>query len=636
MSINGTKVLALNSAGSGLAPLKVDSNGLLRVIAEATSVSANAINLNTDGLEALGTANNTKLDTLIGHNDGVEASLTAITGYVDGLETLQTATNSALATIDGVLDNAEAHLGNIDTGVDVLEACVGSNKVNVNISSGNITGFALETTASAAEVHLGSIDGKLSTLETDVEATNSALATIDGVLDNAEAHLGNIDTGIDVLEACVGSNKMNVNISSGNISGFATQSTLADAETHLGNIDTGVDVLEACVGSNKVNVNISSGNITGFATQTTLADAETHLGSIDGKLSTLETDVEATNTLLTTIDGVLDNAEAHLGNIDTGVDVLEACVGSNKVNVNISSGNISGFATESTLGDAEAHLGNIETSVQALDDIVKAEDTAHSSGDKGVMMMVVRQDSQADFGADGDYVPLSVDANGLLRVSGGATDVSALSTHAKQDTIIGHLDGVEGKLDHLSDNLDTLETTNNACQVLLGTIDSDTDAIKTDMAAIEVLITAGNGKLDEIEGAVETVEACVSSNKMKTLNTQDVSEGVWINNAAVNSTSFSASLETTGYSKLRLYGVVDSDFSGAPPNVITTGSLTNGGTYTPLEVSTDGITTQTSYISGGSVIGVNATIDNPPKFIKLYNLHGSTNFTFTLNYSLSN
>jgi len=42
-------------------------------------------------------------------------------------------------------------------------------------------------------------------------------------------------------------------------------------------------------------------------------------------------------------------------------------------------------------------------------------------------------------------------------------------------------------------------------------IDVDTDAIKTDMAAIEVLITAGNGKLDEIEGAVETLETCVKT-----------------------------------------------------------------------------------------------------------------------------
>ena len=48
-----------------------------------------------------------------------------------------------------------------------------------------------------------------------------------------------------------------------------------------------------------------------------------------------------------------------------------------------------------------------------------AEDAPHTSGDKGVMALAVRQDTQVDFAADGDYVPLSIDADGALRVSGG-------------------------------------------------------------------------------------------------------------------------------------------------------------------------------------------------------------------------
>jgi len=469
-SINGTKVLALNSAGNALAPLKVDSNGLLRVIAEATSVSANAINLNTDGLEGL-----------------------------------QTSTNSKLDTIDGVLDNAEAHLGNIDTGIDVLEACVGSNKVNVNISSGNITGFSTAANQSTIIGHVDGIEGSLTAITGYVDGIEGNQATMISHLDGVEGKLDILETTLTAIETDMAANELL--LTAANVDHAANEALLitidedtnniatstaacatdlaaievinTNAEAHLGNIDTGIDVLEACVGSNKVNVNISSGNISGFATETTLG-----------------------------------NAEAHLGNIDTGIDVLEACVGSNKVNVNISSGNISGFATETTLGNAEAHLGNIETSVQALDDIVKTEDTAHNSGDKGVMMMVVRQDSQSDFGADGDYVPLSVDANGLLRVSGGATDVSALSTHAKQDTIIGHLDGVEGKLDHLSDNLDTLETTLTAIETDQAAIEVLLTAANVDHAANEVLLTNAEGHLGNIDTGIDVLEACVGSNKV--------------------------------------------------------------------------------------------------------------------------
>lgn len=47
----------------------------------------------------------------------------------------------------------------------------------------------------------------------------------------------------------------------------------------------------------------------------------------------------------------------------------------------------------------------------------KAEDAAHSSGDVGVMMLAVRQDSQTALAADGDYLPPTIDAAGGLRVS---------------------------------------------------------------------------------------------------------------------------------------------------------------------------------------------------------------------------
>jgi len=47
----------------------------------------------------------------------------------------------------------------------------------------------------------------------------------------------------------------------------------------------------------------------------------------------------------------------------------------------------------------------------------KAEDQLHVSGDVGVMALAVRQDTQADFGGDGDYVPLSVDGDGAVRVN---------------------------------------------------------------------------------------------------------------------------------------------------------------------------------------------------------------------------
>lgn len=54
----------------------------------------------------------------------------------------------------------------------------------------------------------------------------------------------------------------------------------------------------------------------------------------------------------------------------------------------------------------------------AATNLGKAEDAAHTTGDVGVMALAVRQDTAAVLaGTTGDYIPLSVDANGYLRVT---------------------------------------------------------------------------------------------------------------------------------------------------------------------------------------------------------------------------
>jgi hypothetical protein len=62
---------------------------------------------------------------------------------------------------------------------------------------------------------------------------------------------------------------------------------------------------------------------------------------------------------------------------------------------------------------------------------VHAEDSAHSSTHAGVQVLAVRQDSQVDFGADGDYVPLSINDAGELRVAfAGAAGGTSLADDA--------------------------------------------------------------------------------------------------------------------------------------------------------------------------------------------------------------
>ena len=147
----------------------------------------------------------TAIETDIAANEvlhtAANALLTTIDADTDAIKTSAAALVVDLAAIEVINTNAEVHLGNIDTGVDVLEACVGSNKVNVNISSGNISGFATQTTLAAAEFHLGNVETKLGTIETDIEATNTLLTTMDAVMDTIKVDTEAIETAVEILSA---------------------------------------------------------------------------------------------------------------------------------------------------------------------------------------------------------------------------------------------------------------------------------------------------------------------------------------------------------------------------------------------------------------------------------------------------
>lgn len=91
------------------------------------------------------------------------------------------------------------------------------------------------------------------------------------------------------------------------------------------------------------------------------------------------------------------------------------------------------------------------------------EDTASVAAEKLTMAGVVRKDVAASLvDTDGDRTELIVDSSGKLWVS-ASIDTTGLATAAKQDTIIGHLDGVEG---------------------LLATIDTDTGNIDTKLGTV--------------------------------------------------------------------------------------------------------------------------------------------------------
>ncbi|MHC4511492.1 MAG: hypothetical protein ACYTAO_21500, partial [Planctomycetota bacterium] len=92
----------------------------------------------------------------------------------------------------------------------------------------------------------------------------------------------------------------------------------------------------------------------------------------------------------------------------------------------------------------------------AAGNLGKAEDAAHVTGDTGVMSLVVRNDAGAALAADGDYIPLMVNASGALYVTGGGggteyvvnaaapADPTGTATLMERDDALTTLTEIEG------------------------------------------------------------------------------------------------------------------------------------------------------------------------------------------------
>lgn len=85
--------------------------------------------------------------------------------------------------------------------------------------------------------------------------------------------------------------------------------------------------------------------------------------------------------------------------------------------------NVATVGTSVTPGTSAAHLG-------------KAEDAAHTTGDTGVMALAVRNDAgTAVAGTTGDYIPLTTNSSGHLWVAGGGgTQFEEDTAHTSGDT----------------------------------------------------------------------------------------------------------------------------------------------------------------------------------------------------------
>ena len=239
-------------------------------------------------------------------------------------------------------------------------------------------------------------------------------------------------------------------------------------------------------------------------------------------------------------------------------------------------------------------LNSAETGLQV--DIVAgaeyAEDASHTSTDTGNFVLGVRNDTLAALGgADGDYVAFQMNADGALYV-----DV------ANGGVLESAVDGLETLLTGIDADTDAIKTDAAAMEVLLGTIDEDTNAIKGHVDGIETLITSTNSKIDTFDAVLDNIltkntEIDTVLDTIKT-DTEEIEGAVETIETAIKAEDAAHSSGDTGIMSLAVRNDDVTALSGAD------------GDYSPLQVNAAGsLYTKDETGEAGSIyVGDTATI----------------------------
>ena len=131
--------------------------------------------------------------------------------------------------------------------------------------------------------------------------------------------------------------------------------------------------------------------------------------------------------------------------------------------------------------------------------------------------------------------PINTDENGNLQVDvvsmtggGDATAANQTTNHSKLDTLATNITSTNTKLDSAITKLGEIDTVLDAIrntsgtngtlegirQALLTDVQGKLDHLSDDVDGLEALQTTTNSKLDTLDGSVNTIEGCVSSNEL--------------------------------------------------------------------------------------------------------------------------
>ena len=622
-------------------------NSLLNDIKTNTAnikIDTGDIDLNTDGLEALlagglpsaltgsgnlkvclqelGNEGSERLNVDVG--DDINQLPTALTGEGNLKVSIQEDHTHNLAT-SAKQDTSIGHLATLAgaiTGTEMQVDVLTMPTVAVTLSGGATEAKQdiMETSLNAIAGDTTAINGKITACNTGAVAISSSVlpsgAATQTTLNDAEVHLGNIETSVQLIDNAVDGNYLNVNANisgtdvdsnSGNKSAATQRVVIATDDVNLSAIKSSLDSIDNCVDSNELQVDIVASALPSGASTASLQGGglPSALSSDNLKVSLKESiAVGVTNTTLTNLNNCIGTNELQV-DIVASLPTGSNAIGKLSANSGVDIGDVDVTSLPLTFNS-----GNKDATCQR---VVIATDDVNLSAIKSSL-------DNIDNAVDGNY--LNVNAN----ISG--TDVDSNSGNksaATQRVVIAdddtNLSAIKTAVELLDDCIGTDNSSGPSKCISIG----GTNLLG---GALQEIAVDGDGHLqiDVLSSALPSGAANqITTNNILTKTTLATSSEIkeLLSGITVNAGALSSEFDTENYERIRFFGETTLSVG---TDIILMGSNVSGGTFYVLGENLRSETiSSTHYVYGSGT-------ENLPRFIKILNKSGSSNYIFTKLY----
>ena len=286
---------------------------------------------------------------------------------------------------------------------------------NISVKDASAVTQTVKTTDNAG-IHTPhqNIDSFPGTAEADITAIKTAVQQLDDTVSGSELQVDIISLPANIAVADGGAAGLGLLVQG--YDGAVRQNILTDSDGHLQ-----VDILSGGSGGTEYTEGDTDTTITGVAVL--WEDASDTLRA-----------VSAAKPLPTDVISLPGTVASDITAIKNAVELLDNAIAGNELQVDIvSSANLTVVGTGTFTVQID---GAALTALQLIDDVVKTEDTAHVSGDKGIPLLTVRQaDNTALASTNGDYQPLVTDDEGALYVYDTALESVILGGEIQADIV---------------------------------------------------------------------------------------------------------------------------------------------------------------------------------------------------------